>query len=820
MKKHIFTIIACSLLMLTSCTTKDENEIIFSSSNHPSIYIDQHSDELIQWAAKDLATNLSQILGLNIKVTKTTSYHAESTGIYLLQNQSKLAESLPTSNYKHLKDQWEHYTIDGKEKQLFIIGSDVRGTVYGLFEVAERFGISPWDWWADVQPIAKESVSLSLPQEGLSQGPSVRFRGIFLNDEDWGLQPWAANNFEPETNDIGPKTYEKIFQLLLKLKANTIWPAMHHCTKAFYSTKGNKEMAEKYHMFIGTSHAEPMLRNNVDEWDKKKYGDFNYFNNRPIVQKYWQERIDEIKTGNQIYTLGMRGIHDSGMRGSSSQEESMRMVDTIIMDQRKMLSRSLDRPVGSIPQVLIPYKEVLYLYNAGLEVPDDVTLMWTDDNYGYIRRHSSIEEQQRSGGGGVYYHLSYWGRPHDYLWLSTTQPGLIWYEMSRAYHNGAREMWIANVGDIKPAEYNMEFFLDLAWDINSISETTINQHLYQWNTREFGKNTAERLTDIFEEYYRLAMLRKPEFMGWSTTEPTTNTRNTGFTSNNNNELQRRIDNYTSLYEKVNEIFKSIPKEQHDAFFQLVSYPIKSAALMNHKFLYAHQANMATTEEAYIALKQKSDAAFDEIAHLTNSYNQTIADGKWQHMMQMNPRRLPVFKRPDIRWEKPIDKVEKTSNTSPIFIQASNYTATSSSEAYQWRSIEGLGYSGKSMTLFPLNEAHFDNKKPYLEYTFDIEQAGEYELELRLLPTHSNKFDHQIWLEINGDYSEAFNINTKGRSREWKENVLRNYTSVKHSASFDKKGKQQLRVYFNQTGIVLDQIAVSPKDYGVFYEIPN
>lgn len=809
------------LFLLISCSKTDANEIIFSSTDKLAIYIDEQSDELIEWAAEDVANNLGQILGQKVEVLKTTSYDNESIGIFLAQKQGELAKSLPVQYNVALKDQWEHFIIDGKEKQLFIVGNDIRGAIYGLFDMAEYLGISPWDWWADVTPIAKESISISLLKEGISEGPSLKYRGVFLNDEDWGLQPWAGKNFESEIGDIGPKTYEKIFQLLLKLKANTIWPAMHHCTKAFYSIEGNREMAEKYHIFIGTSHAEPMLRNNVDEWDSKKYGDFNYFNNRANVQKYWQERIDEIKSGEQIYSLGMRGIHDSGMRGSSSQQESVRMVDTIIMDQRQMLARSFNRPVESIPQVLVPYKEVLYLYNAGLQVPDDVTLMWTDDNYGYIRRHSTAKEEERSGGGGVYYHLSYWGRPHDYLWLSTTQPGLIWFEMSRAYHNGAREMWIANVGDIKPAEYNMEFFLDLAWDINSISATTINQHLYEWNVREFGEEVAKDLTVLLEEYYRLAMLRKPEFMGWSTTEPTTNTHNTGFTTNNNNELQRRIDDYTALSTKVDELLPLIPQERRNAYFQLVSYPVKGAALMNHKFLYGHQASMATTEEAFVALKQKTEAAFDQILQLTDTYNHSISGGKWEHMMQMNPRRLPVFKCPEVKWEKPVDDKRKMSKkTSPVFIQAADYSANYAPEAFNWETIEGLGYSSNCMTIFPLKATQFTEDRPYLEYEFNLKQAGEYILELRLLPTHSNAFDHQVWVEVNGTCSEAFKINTKGRSREWKENVLRNYTSVKHSASFDKKRKQQLRVYFNQNGIVLDQIAVSPKDYGLFYEIPN
>ena len=241
------------------------------------------------------------------------------------------------------------------------------------------------------------------------------------------------------------------------------------------------------------------------------------------VNKYWQDRLDEIKSANNeaIMTLGMRGVHDSKMEGAKDSEESISMVEKIIGNQREMLSNTFKKPLNEIPQVFVPYKEVLELYDNGLKIPDDVTLVWPDDNYGYIRRLSNEKEQKRVGGGGVYYHLSYWGRPHDYLWLSTAQPGLIWSEMTKAYENGAKKMWIVNVGDIKPAEYDMEFFMDLAWNINSIKSDGINENLKNWISREFTPAIASELSPVFEEYYRLAFLRKPEYMGWSQTEPTT-----------------------------------------------------------------------------------------------------------------------------------------------------------------------------------------------------------------------------------------------------------------------------------------------------------
>ena len=269
-----------------------------------------------------------------------------------------------------------------------------------MFALSARMGVSPWYWWADVAPVRQKTISIKI-EDYTSRSPSVKYRGIFLNDEDWGLQPWAAKTFEPETGDIGPKTYAKIFELLLRLKANTIWPAMHPSTKAFYTIPGNKEVAAEYQIFVGTSHAEPMLRNNVGEWDKKKFGDYDYSTNRNVVKNYWQERIEELGPDDKyIVTLGMRGIHDSGMQGNYTKEEKVAMLETIISDQRKMLENVLKKDVKSIPQAFVPYKEVLEIYSDGARIPADVTLVWPDDNHGYIRQLSNAEERKRSGGAG------------------------------------------------------------------------------------------------------------------------------------------------------------------------------------------------------------------------------------------------------------------------------------------------------------------------------------------------------------------------------------------------------------------------------------
>jgi len=393
--------------------------------------------------------------------------------------------------------------------------------------------------------------------------------------------------------------------------------------------------------------------------------------------------------------------------------------------------------------------------------------------------------------------------------------------MSRAYQNGAQKIWIANVGDIKPGEYTVEFFLDLAWDINSIDESTIKKHLIDWIIREFGKEKAEDIADVVDEYYRLAFLRKPEYMGWSRTEPQTKTRMSEF---NPEEIQHRLDAYTGLMKKVDAIKPFISKNRADAFFQLVEYPVKGAALMNQKFLFAQQSFLINSKAGKDKFANKSQRAYDDIVALTLFYNQNLGGGKWQNMMSMQPRNLSVYAMPGYHLNDtlPVEDIqsELQEQIAPIAIQAKQYSKAQGKENYQWKVIDGLGYSNSSVTLFPFENHIFHNEKPYVAYTFAIEKTGKYQLEVRCLPTHSNHFDHKIWIELNDKEIMEHSLNTKGRSDQWKENILRNFVSVTCPIIIDKTGKHTLKVLINQPGIVIDQIAITPEDHQKNYEIVN
>lgn len=628
--------------------------------NHKTavIYTDNSDARVVSIAATALKNDLKLVTGMAPEINMTGKVNVPFAVMIGTIGKSKIIDQLiihKKINVNVISGKWESFSISvvddpksGVKRALVIAGSDPRGTAFGVFELSKLIGVSPWYWWADVHPVLKKDIFIKGTR--VSEPPSVKYRGIFLNDEDWGLQPWAAKTFEPETGDIGPKTYARIFELLLRLKANLIWPAMHPSTKAFYHYPGNEKTAADYSIVLGSSHAEPMLRNNVGEW-KKNMGNFNYLSNRDGVYNYWETRVKESKNNDAIYTVGMRGVHDGAMEGVKTVKDAIPLLESIIGDQRQLLQKYINPDIKAIPQVFTVYKEVLYIYDGGIKLPEDITLVWPDDNYGYIQRLNNEKEDERSGGSGVYYHASYWGRPHDYLWLSTTHPGLMREEMMKAYQTKSNRLWVLNVGDIKPAEYNMQLFLDMAYQAKPFEDSNYSKvYMQQWAGDIFGADKAVEIAAVWWQYYQLAFERKPEFMGWSQTEPTTKTN---YTSYNHfyygDEAQRRIDAYEQLEAKVKALSTKVSAKDADAFYQLVYYPVVAASLMNKKFLYRDKAMLYAKQNRASAADYAtlSKQAYDDILKETQYYNTVLSAGKWKNMMSMSPRNLPVYQAPDL-----------------------------------------------------------------------------------------------------------------------------------------------------------------------------
>ena len=723
--------------------------------------------------------------------------------------------------------------------QISIEGHNGRGAAYGLLELSRLAGVSPWVWWGDVTPQRKSS--LSLPSDfQMEHTPSVKYRGIFINDEDWSLRNWAWKTFEKSDKfgTIGPKTYKAVFQLLLRLRANTIWPAMHGGTPGFFTVPGNKEMADSCGIFVGSSHCEPLLRNNVAEWDHAKRGAYNYITNREEVQKYWIERLKEVKGSEELFTIGMRGIHDGSMEGVKTKQEKLDGLQQVIDDQREMIRKYYDRNVEKVPQVFIPYKEVLEILESGLKVPDDVTLMWCDDNYGYMTRLSDEEQQKRSGGGGVYYHLSYWGRPHDYLWLTTTQPGLVYSEMKEAYNHNCRKLWIVNVHDPKVAAYDLEFFLDMAWNIDAIKPYTITNHLENWLCTQFGDEAGKTLAPAMHEFYRLCSIRKPEFMGWTQVELGDRTaypggrsqvKDTEFTDAFGNELERYMADYASVCKTISEAEQMIRPELKDAFFAHVKYPVFAANAMAVKMLEAQKARSKYKGQTDKAMEGRQDYmmqasarslnAYREIQHLTYYYNNELAGGKWKGLMSMMPRDMNVFNPPILPYLPDNDYNVKEGDSKPSTIN-SQIPSLSNAVAYNacnyYSSSEGcekiqmLGHSMNAVAI---------PKGGELTYQFDTNQEGDAILYTAMIPTQPNdKGDLRYQIQIDDQPPVVISLKEKYRSDFWKLSVLRGQ-ALKQTPVTISKGNHTLVIKALDNHVIADQWMLDFKKGRKFYVIP-
>lgn len=718
-------------------------------------------------------------------VLSATAHIDTNTGNIIVGTirQSKLIEQAGI-DISALKNKKQAFMLavseDGK---LVVAGSDSHGTAYGILEISRLLGVSPWEWWADVTPEKKEMFRLSSNFREL-QSPSVEYRGIFINDEDWGLMPWSNKTYEPSDvkGEIGPRTNERIFELLLRLRANTYWPAMHECTLPFFLTKGNREAAKKYGIFMGASHCEPMACNAAGEWKIRGKGAYDYVNNSPAVYQFWENRVKEVAGQEILYTLGMRGVHDGKMQGAKTVEEQKAVLNRVFVDQRGLLEKYVNKDVTQVPQVFIPYKEVLDIYHAGLQVPEDVTLMWCDDNYGYIRHFPTAEERARKGGNGVYYHVSYWGRPHDHLWLSTMSPSLIYQQMKQAYDQGIQKMWILNVGDIKPAEYQIELFMDMAWNLDKVSSEGVTAHLKHWLERELGTSCAKTILPVMQEHYRLAHIRKPEFMG-NTREEEKNPvyRVVKDLPWSEREINERLNAYSELSETVEKAASKVPADRQSAYFELVKYPVQAATQMNRKLLYAQLARHDKEDW------EKSDAAYDSIAALTQHYN-SLENGKWNRMMDFKPRKLPVFNR-----------VERNAATAPMTADRKAACQWNGAEAKKGNAIvcEGLGYEGKAAEI---------RKGDALTFSFGNLKTDSVEVDIRLLPNHPVHGDKlRFSVSLDGAEPDVIAYETKGRSEEWKENVLRNQAIRKIVLPVSGKKSHQLVIKALDEGVILDQV---------------
>lgn len=814
----------------------------FNGVSPVSYSVSRNADPVVGVAVDMLGSDLLEVTdqaltkgSASTATIRIVQYDKERTNLRKLGVPAGIADSL-----RFVK---EAFYVGTHGKQIIVVGSDARGTAYGTLEISRLAGVSPWIWWGDAKPEKKSR--LELP-EGYStfQHPSIEYRGLFLNDEDWAFRAWSTQTFSPQENPetISADTYREIFKLLLRLRANTMWPGMHPNTTAFFQVPGAKEAADSCSIFIGSSHCEPLLRNNVGEWDVAQRGRYNYLTNKDAVIDYWTERLVEMKDSPGLYTIGMRGIHDGSMEGlgRASLDEKTIALQQVIDDQRVLLQKHINKDVTKVPQMFMPYKEVLEIYENGLKLPDDVTIIWCDDNYGYMTRLSDEEQQKRSGGAGVYYHLSYAGRPHDYLWLTTTQPGLIYKEMREAYDHNVRKLWVANVHDPKIAAYDLEFFLDMAWNVDFVQPATVNSHLKAWLEREFGADAASVLTDAMVEYYRLCSARKPEHFGWSQVELAdkkmypgglSQAKNSEFSfSEFGNEAQRYIEKFRAVCAKVEQARELIPERSQDAFFASICYPVEASAEMAEKMLYAQKARERVrttygpgvwkTDSVMMASAAMSQKAYQKIRALTRYYNEELAGGKWRGNMCEMPRHLYAFWSPQLPVTLTEAEIEEWSKTGMSW--RSKETPRSGDDYYacnayeynyasaEMEPVQNLGHSGYAVPVA---------KGERLDYMFNVRRSGKAVLRVAVIPTQANdKGDIRFSVSIDGGREQVISIKEPYRSDKWKENVMRGQALVEIPVEIGA-GHHNFSFRAVDNHIIFDQWMVDFKPERRFYLFP-
>lgn len=639
-------------------TLKEEGFSLVKEGVAATIYVEDQDYKGVHIAASNLVNDITLVTDITPQLINAT----DEMGRYVviagtIENNSVIKSLIQNKkiDVTAIDGLWESYIIqvvkepmEGVEEALVIAGSDKRGAIYGIYQISEAIGVSPWVWWADSTPVKQKELVLSIEKDRFVQGePSVKYRGIFLNNENPSLLNWVNKNY----GNFNSKFYSQVFELILRLKGNYLWPAMWG--KAFNTDdQVNPQVADDYGIVMGTSHHEPMMRAQK-EWtaNKKQYGDeWNYYTNKKGLYSFWEDRIITNAEYDKLITVGMRGDGDMPMIAGGSVQQHIDLLEEIVADQREIIGKYIDKDVTKVPQVWTLYKEVEDYYKAGMEVPEDIILMLTNDNFGNVRTLPTDKDRDRLGGFGMYYHFDYVGGPRSYKWLNTVPLTKIWEQMTMAYDYGVDKIWIVNVGDLKPMELPIDYFLNLAYDFDKWSQLNkVEQFTYDWACREFGETYAYEIAKILNGYTKLNGMRKPEILTPDT-----------YSVTNYGEAKRILEESEALTGLAERIYSNLPKEKLDAFYQLVLYPTKASMLVLRmqiyaglNYLYAEQGRAIANTYADLVQKQY----YLDMTE-TRVYNKTLANGKWDGMMSQAHMN-------QTQWQAPEKNVVTPTKTIPI-----------------------------------------------------------------------------------------------------------------------------------------------------------
>lgn len=806
---------------------------IVSAGGVTPVIFDKNDDTLVHIAAKLFTDDIERVTGKRAQLS--TELKKNST-IIVIGTLSKSGFLQQLINKKKLKTeilagQWDGYQIQiiknpfkGVGQALVIVGSNKRGAAYGALELSKQMGVSPWYWWADVPVVKKKALYIDA-NTFIADAPRVKYRGIFINDEAPAFTGWAKEKF----GGLNHKTYEKVFELLLRLKGNYMWPAMWG--SAFNTDdKLNPVLADKWGIVMGTSHHEPMQRAQ-QEWKLFGKGAWDYTKNDAVLRDFWHKGIENMGTHESIVTIGMRGDGDEPM----TEGTATALLEKIVDDQRKILAEVTKKPAEQTPQLWALYKEVQEYYDKGMRVPDDVTLLLCDDNWGNIRKLPKKEDKARKGGYGIYYHFDYVGDPRNYKWINTNNIARVYEQMHLAWEYSARQIWIVNVGDIKPMEFPISFFLDYAWNPEKWTPDNLSSYYTDWAEAQFSKQYATEIGDIVREYGQLAARRKPELTD----------RNT-YSLDNYNEAQTVAHTYTALLEKAEKLKDKLPAEYHDAYYQLVLHPVSANANL-HAMYYA-----AALNQKYAAAQDKrankyADAVkelFRKDAEISVQYNKNTANGKWNHFMDQvhigytswNDPKVNIM--PEVKYvpedskavlKQEASTTDKTAESlvpksaAPVFyekngyvsIAAEHYTKAITTKGIEWKVIPDIGRTGSGITPYPVTAAKQEpgTNTPYLEYEFYIYEEGRAEVQAYFSPTlnfHNEAEGLRYGISIDDEKPQLSGINTDTDLSVWRRWVGNNVIVKTTLHSLLKPGKHTLKFWMADPGIVVQNIVI---DFG-------
>ncbi len=831
MKKYLFIIFLSytaftKIIAQVVAESKLPNSFSLSSA---VIYVDNNDYALVKRSAELLQHDVEMVTGKKLPIVHTLAPSAVAIVIGSIQNSSGISQLAKQKKIKTDKiiNKWEAYLLQTLPNTLIIAGNDRRGVAYGVFEISKQIGVSPWYWWADV-PVKKKKEIFIKNNITITDAPKVKYRGIFINDEAPCLSNWTKEKF----GGFNHKFYEKVFELILRLKGNYLWPAMWG-NAFYYDDSLNIKYADQYGIVIGTSHHEPLMRAH-EEW--KYFGKgrkWNYDSTEAGLKEYWRGGMQRA-WNEKIVSVGMRGDGDEPMtRGTATA-----LLERIVKDQRQIIEEVTGKPASETPQLWALYKEVQDYYDKGMRVPDDVTLLLCDDNWGNIRKLPKLTDPPRKGGYGVYYHFDYVGGPRNYKWLNTNPIPRVWEQMHLAYEYGVKQIWIVNVGDIKPMEFPISFFLDYAWNPEKIGADDLQKYTEQWAAAQFGKPFAKEIAEIISKYSKYNGRRKPELLDQNT-----------YNLNNYAEFPLVVKKYNDLLQKAEQINKLLPAEYRDAYFQLILHPVKACANLNEMYFYTalnHEHALKKDPAANFSA-DKVKQLFTKDSLITLEYHQ-LKGGKWNHMMsqthigytywQQPPRqRIPEVKYVSVEaginnTSVEISSIEE-SESDPyseigdrkghffkevnrvVSIEASHFTNAINTNGITWKILPDHGRTGDAVTPFPVtsSEQKPGGNSPHLQYEVYTYSSDSLKINAYFSPTlnfHGTENGLQYAISIDNEQPQIFSINKEDKnsiSGIWNKWVSENIIIKTSTHKLDKPGKHTLKYWMVNPGVVLQKLVL-------------